>query len=155
MKQITFNIENHSIAYNVNWAGIERVSINGNQVSKKLSLPNRKHRFVLDVYGKIEHFYIATKQSFGSGLITVQLFHNDVLIDEEQITFDFGGVNLSNKDSNNSMFTTGLMLVVFGIVFDWSRLFLLIGLLFLFCSFGIDTDKKKTNGDSSKADPNA
>jgi hypothetical protein len=154
MKEVTFHIENHTISYNVNWLGIEKVSVNGNQISKKLSLPNRKHRFVLNVYGKTENFYITSKQAFNSGRITVQLFHNDVLIDEDTIAFNFDPINTTKSSSDNSMLTTGLMLVVLGLIFDWSKFFLFIGLLFLFCSFSQNSNEKEAKGDSSELNPN-
>lgn len=50
MNAVIFNIENHTISYQVNWFGIETVKVNDIQVSKKLSLPNRKHKFILNVY---------------------------------------------------------------------------------------------------------
>nr|WP_321248190.1 hypothetical protein [uncultured Psychroserpens sp.] len=152
MKEVTFHIENQVISYKANWSGIETVSVNGNQISKKLSLPNRKHQFVLNVYGKTENFYITSKQAFNTGHITVQLFHNDVLIDEALIEFDFGVLNQTKNTSDNGMLTTGLLFVVLGLVFDWSKVFLFIGLLFLFCSFSENSNKKKTSEDSSATD---
>jgi len=132
MESITFNIEDQHITYEVNWLGMETISVNGNIVSKKLSLPNRKHKFSLEVYGKTEDFYIQSKQAFSSGCIKVQLFHNAILIEENTIEFKFSDQKEDASESNNEMFIIGIMFIVCALCFDWSKFFLFIGLIFLF-----------------------
>ncbi|MEM5564319.1 hypothetical protein WNY78_04360 [Psychroserpens sp. AS72] len=153
MKPVTFHIENKEIQFEVNLMGRETLKIDGHLVSKKWSFPNTKHTFVLDVYGKTEPFYIQTKQAFSTGAITVQLFHNNVLIDEGLIEFDFPLTNHIRSKSNNEMFTTGLIFVVFSMVFGWSKFFLFIGLIILFSSFFEGSNKKETNKESSSIHP--
>lgn len=143
MESVTFNIEKHTISYHVNWLGIETVKVNDIQISKKLSLPKRKHKFLLDVFGKNEAFYIKSKQQFSSGFITVQLFHNDVLIDEKVLECNFPIIKDESKNSDNSSFMLGMMFIIFSLVFDWSKLFLFIGLIFVFNS--VSNNKSKTN----------
>ena len=152
MKPVIFYIENKEIQFEVNLMGIETLKINGHQVSKKWSWPGRKHQFVLDAHGKIEPFYITTKQAFSSGVITVQLFHNDIFIDEGLIEFDFFAKNGIKGKSDNGMLSTGLLFVVLGLVFDWSKVFLFIGLIFLFCSFSDNSGKKQSDESSSSVD---
>jgi hypothetical protein len=134
--------------------GVETLKINGHQVSKKWSWPGRKHQFVIDAYNKTEYFYIKTKQTFSSGIITVQLFHNDVLIDEDLIEFELFSTNNTKSKSNNEMFTTGLIFVVFSMVFGWSKFFLFIGLICLFSSFFEGSNTTKSSQDSSNPDTN-
>ena len=143
MDVVTFNIDKHAISYHVNWLGIETVKVNDIQVSKKLSLPKRKHKFSLDVFGKNEAFHITSKQLFSSGYITVQLFHNDVLIDEKILEFNFPVIKDDSKNTENSTFMIGMIFIIFSLVFDWSKLFLFIGLIFVFDS--VSRSKAKTN----------
>ncbi|WP_047547221.1 hypothetical protein [Psychroserpens sp. Hel_I_66] len=150
MKDVIFNIYNHDIVFKTNWLGIETVVINGKQISKKLSLPYRKHKFTIEAYGKTESFYIKTKQAFSSGAVTVKLFHNDVLIDEGFIAFEFTNNTHIKEKSNDDLFMTGLVLVVFSMVFDWSKFFLFIGLMCLFSSFFNTTCQKDEDKDSNK-----
>tara|TARA_R110000751_G_scaffold217067_4_gene320115 strand:- start:135 stop:593 length:459 start_codon:yes stop_codon:yes gene_type:complete len=152
MKPVVFYIDNNEIQFTVNLMGLETLKVNGTQISKKWSLPNRKHKFTLDAYGKTEHFYIKTKQAFSTGNITVQMFHNDVLIDEDVVAFDFFITNNLKDKSDNGMFSIGLIFVIFGLIFDWSKLFLFIGLIFLFSSFTGNSCETETPKDSKKSD---
>nr|WP_321223219.1 hypothetical protein [uncultured Psychroserpens sp.] len=153
MKPVIFHIENKEIEFEVNVMGRETLTVNGYQISKKWSFPGVKHHFVLDVYGKTEPFYIATKQAFSTGVITVQLYHNNVLIDEGLIEFNLPIISDLNNKTDNGMFTTGLIFVVFSMVFDWSKIFLFIGLIFLFSSFYDETNKKKASKKSNEFNP--
>ena len=154
MDLVIFNIENHTISYQVNWFGIETIKIDGIQISKKLSLPKRKHKFKLHVFGKDEAFYIKSKQIFSLGYITVQLFHNDILIDEKILEFNFGFRKDEIKNAENSSFMTGMIFIVFSFIFGWSKFFLFIGLIYVFSSFF----EKEANAISTKnrkdSDPN-
>ncbi|WP_456439953.1 hypothetical protein [Psychroserpens sp.] len=145
MEAVIFNIENHTISYQVNWIGIETIKVNDVQVSKKLSLPKRKHNFLLDVFGKEEAFCIKSKQLFSSGYITVQLFHNDILIEEKTLDFNFSVGKEKINNPENSSFMTGLMLITFSLVFGWSKIFLFIGLM---CLFGSISERKSNSVDS-------
>lgn len=114
--------------------GIETVYINDNRVSKKLSLPNTRHKFDLDVFGKRESFFIKSKQSFFTGHVIVQLFHNSILIDERLIT-TFSLIRKEDlKNPESSSFMTGLILLFLSIIFDWSRFFVFVGLICVFSS---------------------
>lgn len=148
METILFTIENHTIAYDVDWLGMETITINGTVVSKKLSLPNRKHRFSLEVYGKTEQFYIKSKSGFSTGKIEVQLFHNDTLIEEKSLAFNFQtSDNGTSKTSDDSLLTLGIIFIVFGIIFDWSKVFLVLAIVFIACG---ETKKKSQSSTSDK-----
>ncbi len=151
MEAVIFNIENQTISYQVNWIGMETITVNDVQVSKKLSLPKRKHHFLLDVYGKEESFYIKSKQLFSSGYITVQLFHNDVLIEEKTLDFNFSIGSENINDPENSSFMTGLILITCSLVFGWSKIFLFIGLM---CLFGSMSERKSNSVDSQDSNDN-
>jgi hypothetical protein len=132
METITFTIENHTIEYHVDWMGMETITINGDIVSKKLSLPTRKHKFTLEVYGKTETFYIQSKQGFSTGHLKIQLYHNEVLIDEKTLEFKFLDPKTTKTETDNTTFILGLFFIVLTLCFDWSRIFLFVGLVFLF-----------------------
>jgi len=149
MDSINFNIDNHTISYDVNWLGIETIKVNGNEISKKVSLPKRKHKFELNVFGNTEAFYITSKQSFSSGQIIVQLFHNDTLIDEKVLKFNFPVSNTEVKHPENSTFMTGLIFIVFSLLFGWSKFFLFIGLICVFSSFFSDNNSACTEDSNS------
>lgn len=150
MNCVHFNIDQHTIRYHVTWMGIETITVNDIQVSKKLSLPKRKHRFNIEISGKKEAFFITSKQSFSTGLITVQLFHNTILIEEKVIAFNFSPVHKDElKHPENSSFMTGLILTFLSIVFDWSPFFIFIGLMCMFNSL-CTTSSNMTNSQHSE-----
>jgi len=137
MTSTTFYIKNHTITYNVNWFGVESITVDGNRVSKKLSLGKRSHYFNLRIDNEIQKFHIESKMSFSCSSVNVSLFQNDIVIDSEVLQFYPQITNTKNEtetsdDSADSMFFIGIIFIVFSLCFDWSKFFLFIGLIFLF-----------------------
>ncbi|WP_204346537.1 hypothetical protein [Psychroserpens algicola] len=132
----TFNIEEQIISYDVNWLGIESVTVNGSVLSKKLSLGKRVHSFDLPINNSVHSFRIESKQSFSASTITVSLFQNDKLIDSKVIELykDIfkDTTDTHNTEHSNTMFTIGVVLIILSLSFDLSKFFLFIGLIFLF-----------------------
>lgn len=134
MKPLEFIVGNYKITYRLNWIGIETVLLNGKKISKKLSLGKRVHTFELLVDGTMQSFHLESKQSFSGSHVKVELFQNGELIATDYVTFFESTTNIqtSPKDEDNSMFYIGLVFVVLSLCFDWSKVFLFIGLIFLF-----------------------
>ena len=131
MKQIEFLVDNHIITYSLNWLGIETIILDGRIISKKLSLGKRVHTFSLAVGGIVHSFYIESKQSFSTSSVRVQLFQNGELIDTDYVEF-FENTKNETADTDHSSFMIGALLIVMALCFDWSKLFLFVGLVFLF-----------------------
>jgi hypothetical protein len=106
--------------------------LNGKKISKKLSLGKRVYTFKLLVNGVLQSFHIESKQSFSKSNVRVQLFQNGELIDTDYVTF-FEATNTTQTTPSseaNSMLVIGMMFIVFFLCFEWSKLFLFIGLSF-------------------------
>ena len=148
IKQVDFNIKDHSIAYRINWLGVASVFLDGRTISKKLSLGKRVHTFNLDIDGAIQTFHLESKQSFTFGTITVSLFQNGTLIETKVITLynDIKGAysNTEQEDNSNTMFIVGILLVIVSLSFDWNKVFLFLGLIFIFDA--VSKAQAKTRG---------
>lgn len=138
MEPIVFYIENYQISYSVDWLGIETIKVNDKIVSKKLSLPNRKHRFKLSINDQIQPFYLTSKQSFSTSTVDVSIYSNSILI--EKRTLELYKQDNTLTDNQGSSYILGLVFVVLSLVFDWHKVFLFIGLVLLFYAFDIKSN---------------
>ena len=129
MKPVTFNIDNLNIKLSNDWAGYETVFVNDKKVSKKFSWSGTKHDFIVENNNALENFTVTTSVNYTSNGVTVSVFKNSVFV-EEKITplFDY------SDDANNTFFW-GLMFCAFCIIFDWNKLFLLIGVFYMLGAF--------------------
>ncbi|WP_033956316.1 hypothetical protein [Psychroserpens jangbogonensis] len=66
-----------------------------------------------------------------------------MLIDEKILEFNFPIIKDDSKNTENSTFMMGMIFIIFSLVFDWSKFFLFIGLIFVFDS--VSRTKVKTN----------
>jgi hypothetical protein len=135
MTSVVFYIENYRITYSVDWLGVENIMVNDSIVSKKLSLPKRKHRFSLTINEENVSFYITSKQSFSASTVEVFLYRNDLIF--KQQTVELYQQQKSPTNDQGSTYILGLIFVVLSLCFDWHKLFLFIGLVLLFYAFNI------------------
>ncbi|SDS61180.1 hypothetical protein SAMN04515667_2566 [Formosa sp. Hel1_31_208] len=131
MKQIEFLVDNHIIIYRLNWLGIETIIMDGRIISKKLSLGKRVHTFNLTVDDIVHSFHIESKQSFSTSSVRIQLFQNGKLIDTDYVEF-FENTKKETANFDNSSLMIGVLFIAMTLCFGWSKLFLFVGLGFLF-----------------------
>lgn len=149
MKSTTFNIENHTITYHVTWLGMESVSVDGNVVSKKLSLGKRVHSFDLLINDETQTFRVESKLSFTQSNVTVNLFQNNILLEATvlELYAEITGSKTDANGSNNSdsTFVIGMVFIILSLCFDWSKFFLFIGLIFMFNAISTKDKQSKTS----------
>ncbi|WP_439151754.1 hypothetical protein [Winogradskyella sp.] len=153
MKPVVFHIDKHIVTYTVDWLGIETIQVNESIISKKLSLPSRKHRFNLSLNKENVPFYIVSKQSFSTSTIEVSLYKNDNSIEKQ--TLELYKQENTATDNQGSTYILGLVFVVMSLVFDWHKFFLFIGLVLLFYAFVIKPNTKIKDHSNQESQSNS